>query len=50
MLDDLYNEMVKDHGSHPRNNRPMPDATCQAPGSTAPAATVSCCTSKWKTM
>ncbi len=32
MLDDLYNEMVKDHGSHPRNKRPMPDATCQAPG------------------
>jgi nitrogen fixation protein NifU and related proteins len=32
MLDELYNELIKDHGNHPRNCRLMSDATCQAPG------------------
>jgi nitrogen fixation NifU-like protein len=32
MLEDLYNELIKDHANHPRNCRAMQDATCQAPG------------------
>src|SRR5579872_4016114 len=32
MLEELYNELIKDHGNHPRNCRLMADATCQAPG------------------
>jgi len=32
MLDELYNELIKDHGNHPRNCRLMQDATAQAPG------------------
>jgi len=29
-LEDLYQEMILDHGRHPRNSGPMPDATCHA--------------------
>ena len=32
MLDDLYNELIKDHANNPRNCRLMEDATNQAPG------------------
>ena len=32
MLDDLYNELIKDHGSHPRNCHLMQDPTVAAPG------------------
>jgi len=32
MLDDLYNELIKDHANHPRNCRLMEDANFQAPG------------------
>lgn len=32
MLEELYNELIKDHGTHPRNCRLMADATCHAPG------------------
>ena len=32
MLDDLYNELIKDHANHPRNCHLMEDATFAAPG------------------
>jgi len=32
MLEELYSEMIKDHGNRPRNCRLMQDATSQAPG------------------
>lgn len=32
MLEELYNELIKDHANHPRNCRLMPDANCQAAG------------------
>jgi len=32
MLEELYNELIKDHGNHPRNCRLMDDATSRAPG------------------
>ena len=32
MLDDLYNELIKDHGNRPRNCHLMDDATFVAPG------------------
>jgi nitrogen fixation NifU-like protein len=31
-LRDLYQEVILDHGRHPRNFRRLPDATCQAHG------------------
>ncbi len=31
-LEDLYQEMILDHGRRPRNSGAMPDATCQAEG------------------
>ena len=31
-LQDLYQEMILDHGRRPRNSGAMPDATCQADG------------------
>jgi nitrogen fixation NifU-like protein len=31
-LDDLYQEVILDHGRRPRNFRPLPDATARAEG------------------
>ena len=31
-LEELYQEMILDHGRHPRNSGPMSDATCHAEG------------------
>lgn len=31
-LRDLYQDLILDHGKHPRNFHPMPEATCEALG------------------